>query len=223
MTKRVLLRKTYLDPLTAGNILFVGDSITTSVMCAHGGYPSHAISYLNTHTIGEGWAESTQRLAWGGKNTWEISANVIASINNVTTTPDYVFLYSGANDDYFYPPEGGYIALGPVLEESWKTAYTDMCSAIHTKFPNAIMYAGKTYRRGSAINPDCESYILNYICPWTDDMVAAIPYLRTGIKGYEVLIAMHPDGLKVGDNVHPSCAGCAALGQEIANVIFHVR
>jgi lysophospholipase L1-like esterase len=204
---------------TPGNILFVGDSITTGNQCAHGGYPSHTITYLHERD-GSGWAEAPHRYAKGGYTTHEMKGVIDGLISYYanTGTPDYVFLYMGANDDYPLNDIGDWTHINASHETVWKESYTYIIEAIHTAYPLAIQFIGKSYRTGG--NGEIEGWLPQFIFPWTDDLVASISYLYSGIKGYEILMAAYPDSLKTGDNVHPSCLGHQLLAQGIRDEIF---
>jgi hypothetical protein len=196
-----------------GNILFVGDSITT------GGYPAFTVDYLNARD-GGGWAESTKRAAHGGYNTWQGAGIIASDIGAVTvnTPPDYIFIYYGANDAFDYGDPNHY-PLDATKEASWKVAASSIIEALHTKWSNAIMWFGKTYRCNS--NGDVEGWLPLYIFPWIDDLVATYPYLHEGIHGYEILAAGYPESM--GDpphGVHPATYGHELLAQAIRDEMF---
>lgn len=201
-----------------GNILFVGDSIT-SINCAHGGYPGHAIAYLNARD-GGGWAECTQRAAHGGYTTWQGAGVINSDINAVTTNlpPDYIFIYWGANDAFDYNNAEHY-PLNAGKETVWKEAASYIIETLHAKWADAVMWFGKTYRCNS--NGDVEGWLPLYIFPWIDDLVATYPYLHEGIHGYEILSAGYPESM--GDpphGVHPACYGYQLMGQAIRDQMF---
>lgn len=203
-----------------GKILFVGDSITMESACKHGGYPSHTIAYLNERD-GGGWAETLDRADHAGFNTWD-GANVVSiDIQRIDTNypPDYIFLYYGANDQYPNDNVGDYTALAASDEVSWKAAYTYTIEALHTAFPNALMWIGKSYRCNAVGSVD--SFLPNLIFPWTDDLVAAIPYLYAGINGAEILQAGYPESMgNPPHSVHPACYGLQLLATAIMNEMF---
>lgn len=220
MTKKVLVSKNP-APLPAGAILFLGDSTSTDAYCVSGGYPIYAINTLNTRSGSTDWSEATPRMAVGGRNTWELSSNVDDWLANPERiTPDYVFLYSGANDQYPNDGEGDYTPLGAGDEASWKAAYTHIAEAIHTKYPNAIQYINRPYRCMSNGVPD--GFLPNFLFPWIDNLVATISYLNFGISGAAVLQAGFPESMG-GHSVHQTCYGNQLLGEAIATDIFHVR
>lgn len=198
-----------------GNILFSGDSITVGADCiSEGGYPVKTIDLLNARD-GSGWNGLVK--AHGGYKTWQGADVIDADLANVTFAADYVFLYWGANDVYPLSDEGDYTPIDDSWEDSWKAAYTYIIEAIHTKFPNALMWIGKSYRcnSGGAV----ESWMPNFIFPWTDDLVATIPYLFAGINGAEILTAGFPESMG-GSGVHPACYGHLLLAEGIRDEIF---
>ena len=201
-----------------GKILFVGDSITTDNYCVNGGYPVYVINYLNARD-GGGWSETRNRAAHPGFNTWD-GANVVEiDIERADTNvpPDYIFLYYGANDQYPNDNVHDYTPIAESDEESWKAAYTYTIERLHTEYPNALMWIGKSYRCNSL--GDVEPWMPNLIFPWTDDLVAAIPYLYAGIRGYEILQAGYPESMG-GHSVHPACYGNELLAAAIRDEMF---
>lgn len=205
-----------MTPLPAGKILFVGDSITHGMNCpGSGSYPSQTIALLNETNSGT-WSEITARLGLDGFTTWAMAGQVDIYIANfIRGTPDYIFLYLGANDHK--GPDGVNDSLTADDEASWKAAYIYTIEALHAAYPSALMYIGKSYYGDSSFN--VKSFLTDWIFPWTDDLVAAIPYLYAGIRGYEVLIAGLPDSMD-GDRIHPTCAGHLLLAQAIVRDVF---
>ena len=201
-----------------GKILFVGDSITVGGgdENSDGGYPSHTIALLNTRD-GTGWAESTTRAAHGGYNIWQAAGIIDADIAAVTANapPDYIFLYYCANDAFDYGDPTHY-PFDATVETVWKAACAYVIEALHTAFPNATMWFGKTYRCNS--NGDVEPWLPTYVFPWIDDMAATYDYLNVGIRGDEVLTAGWSESMS--DGVHPSCIGHQLLAAAIRDEMF---
>lgn len=199
-----------------GNIFFVGDSITTDGYCIYGGYPVYTIDYLNARDSG-GWAESIKRAGHGGANTWNGASYITQDIQNVTLNmPDYIFIYYGANDAFDYANPDHY-PFDSHVETSWKTAAAFIIEALHTAFPNAVMWWGKSYRCNAV--GDVEPWMPNFLFPWIDDMVATYSYLNVGIRGDEVLTAGWPESMG-GSGVHPACYGNELLATAIMNEMF---
>lgn len=202
--------------LPPGNIFFVGDSITVGADCMNADYADKTIELLNARD-GSGWAELPERAAHGGYSTWDGAAVIDADIANKTDVPDYVFLYYGANDMYPLDHLGDYTLLNASDETSWKAAYTYIIEAIHTKWANAQMWIGKSYRcNANGVNEAC---FTNYQFPWIDDLVASISYLRAGINGAEILTAGFPESMG-GSSVHPACYGHLLLAEAIRDEMF---
>jgi lysophospholipase L1-like esterase len=215
---RILLKKS--SPLaTSGSIFFVGDSITVGANCVEdGGYVTKTINLLNQRSAGL-WYEKPIRIARGGKSTWELAGFIDDDLASRSDIPDFVFLYSGAND-MWPPPYNGSVFIDATWETSWKAAYTYIIEAIHTKYPSALQFIGKSYRC-DPLTGAVNTWFPQYIYPWTDDLVSSISYLRAGIEGYTILQTGFPESMG-GDSVHPACAGHALLAEGIVSQIFRL-
>lgn len=202
--------------LAPGTIFFSGDSITVGANCSGvGDYPNKTIELLNARD-GSGW--SGTRNGHGGYSTWDGAAVIDSDISGMGSV-DYIFLYWGANDAYPNDHLGDYTPLGAGDETSWKAAYTYIIEACHTKWANAHIWIGKSYRCNSLGAPD--GFLTNYVFPWTDDLVSSFSYVSAGINGAEILQAGYPESM--GDpphSVHPACYGHLLLAEGIRDEMF---
>jgi len=197
--------------LAPGLILFCGDSITVGANCSgENDYPNKTIALLNARD-GGGW--TGVRWAGGGLSSWDFELGIDATLAATQLNPDYIFLYYGANDPYEADP----LHMPLYNEEaSWKAAYDHILTALHTKWANALIWMGKSYRCDS--NGDLEGWYVQYINPWTDYLYATYPYLRVGIRGDVILHDGYPESMS--DGVHPSCYGHLLLAEAIRDEMF---
>lgn len=181
------------------NIFPIGDSITVGATdeVTAVGYPLLLCNAASYGTKGF-WQESPARYANGGYDILDVQNGIDAALTARSTTPTHVLILIGSNDI-------ADLHWGLFNETTWKADYQYVIDAIHTKWANAKIYLGKSYRDG-------DGYIvkLETLAGWIDDLVAANPGVcfagidsRTIYTGNEATLLV--------DDVHPNHAGFIAM------------
>ncbi len=135
--------------------------------------------------------EVKPRIGIGGYNTAQMQAVIDTNLAAVSGTPNYVLYNMGAGDVLSLPAEA-----------TWKANTLYNIDAVHTKWPNALVFVAKPMRSG--YTTEC-----NTLAGWVDDVVAArSAWARVGIDERPWLLSVSDDG------THPNAAGYIRTGQE---------
>ena len=159
------------------------------------GWLGHLVDSITNDPPAEEFAlEAPSRYAAGGATITDIKIVIDAQLAQRTDTPEIVMVYMGANDtvDPYY---------SGLSEAGWKADYQYVIDALHTKWPSAKIYLGKSWRLGYASR-------FAVINAWIDDLIAAnSSFCYLGLDGQPILSG-HAE---LYDGVHPNHDGCVAL------------
>lgn len=143
---------------------------------------------------------STWQIARGGHTVAQMQALIDADLLGLHQNPAHILCNLGANDSSPLP-----------VEATWKANYLYIADAMHTKWPNALIYIAKAWVQGR--DAACDT-----LATWTDDIVASRAFLRAGHDERVWLEGGDNGATMTSDGVHYSVAGsaeCAAQWQDI--------
>lgn len=134
---------------------------------------------------------TVSNLAASGRTAALGAAAIDAELAASSASPTYILFNLGAND------VGGLPA-----EATWKADAGYILDAMHAKWPGAIIYMTRAWRRD--YGAEC-----NTLAGWIADLVAARDYCRTG-PDERVFLENGDDGATYTvDGIHPNAAGYA--------------
>jgi lysophospholipase L1-like esterase len=171
------------------NYLAIGDSKTANE-------PNWA-TYLNDAmaTVNKRWVKLPIPDALGGWTTAIVQAGIDAYLASVSEVPNYVIVNLGAND-----------VSGGDPGATWETNTKYICSAVHTKYPGAIIYLTKIFRHNTGQQAAGIAAMNGYI----DDIVATAPYsgyVRVGVNEANLFNEGNYTTYSA-DGIHWNVAGC---------------
>lgn len=185
-------------PPVQAAILGVGDSITTTSIDTTDskGWVGHLVDAITT--AGTNAAEQPTRIAHGGADVFDMQSMIDNDLHFRPLLPHRICVLIGANDvvdSHGYPQD----------KVTWKTSFQYVINALHTAYPAATIYLGKSYRSGAG-------YVSRFatIGSWIDELITENKtFCLAGVNSYDVLDG-HAEYMS--DEVHPNHDGCVALG-----------
>lgn len=147
------------------------------------------------------------RYATGGWTTQVVRDGIDAALAARSDTPDYVLVNLGANDVNTGDPGA-----------TWKTNTAYIADALHVKWPAAVVYLTKVWRRNTGLQAAGIAAINGYI----DELVAEparSSWLRVGINEANILEGGDDGATYTSDGVHPNAAGATLEAAAWRNVL----
>jgi lysophospholipase L1-like esterase len=147
-------------------------------------------------TVNKRWVKLPVPYAAGGWTTQNVKDGIDAALAAYTDTPVYIIINLGAND-----VSGGDPGV------TWKNNTDYIVDACHTKYPGAIVYLTKIWRR----NTGSQAANIALINTSIDELVADAnhaSWLRVGVNEGDFLPGGDDGVTNTSDGVHPNAAGC---------------
>lgn len=176
------------------NVLMIGDSKTASFGTINSRLNDGAHNFLEIPT----------RIATSGHTVALMQDEIDADLTAASGTPDFVLINLGANE----------AGLGLPSEAAWTADYGYILDAIHAKWPNALIYLMRVWRRNYAT--PCNS-----LAGWISTVVSTRAAWAFVGPDERVFLENGDDGATyTSDGLHPTDAGYRLTGQQWASVLY---